>query len=128
MKIDGPKVCTMYGRVQVMWDDVFGEPEGVRSADWAWRCSYNCFKSTRSVERLYCKRQIQCLASSKILTPPRPPPPPPTEWVPPPPRLWCGGEDTLDGSRGGWGVNILEDARHSSVLYKCKYCNHVHHS
>jgi hypothetical protein len=38
----------MYGRVQVMWDDVFGEPEGVRSADWAWRCSYNCFKSTRS--------------------------------------------------------------------------------
>ncbi len=21
----------------------------------------------------------------------------------------------------GWGVNILEDARHSSVLYKCKY-------
>jgi hypothetical protein len=25
-------------------------------------------------------------------------------------RLWCGG-------RGGWGVNILEDARHSSVLY-----------
>jgi hypothetical protein len=21
----------------------------------------------------------------------------------------------------GWGVNILEDARHSSVLYICKY-------
>jgi hypothetical protein len=30
-------------------------------------------------------------------------------------------EDTLDKVRGGWGVNILEDARHSSVLYICKY-------
>ena len=36
-----------------MWDDVFGEPEGVRSADWAWRCSYKCFKSTR-----YCAHNI----------------------------------------------------------------------
>ncbi len=40
-------------------------------------------------------------ASSKILTP-HPPLHP---------------EDTLAGWRGGWGVNILEDARHSSVLY-----------
>ncbi len=31
------------------------------------------------------------------------------------------GRDTLAGWRGGWGVNILEDARHSSVLYLCKY-------
>jgi hypothetical protein len=31
------------------------------------------------------------------------------------------GEDTLAGWRGVWGVNILEDARHSSVLYMCKY-------
>jgi hypothetical protein len=31
------------------------------------------------------------------------------------------GEDTLARGRGGWGVNILEDARHSSVLYVCKY-------
>jgi hypothetical protein len=30
-------------------------------------------------------------------------------------------EDTIAGLRGGWGVNILEDARHSSVLYICKY-------
>ncbi len=37
-----------------------------------------------------------------------PPPSPPGECV----------EDTLAGWRGGWGVNILEDARHSSV---CKY-------
>jgi hypothetical protein len=31
------------------------------------------------------------------------------------------GEDTLAGWRRGWGVNILEDVRHSSVLYVCKY-------
>jgi hypothetical protein len=31
------------------------------------------------------------------------------------------GEDTLAGGRKGWGVNILEEARHSSVLYICKY-------
>jgi hypothetical protein len=36
--------------------------------------------------------------------------------------LWCGGGgDTLAGWRKGWGVNILEDARHRSVLYKCQY-------
>ncbi len=44
-----------------------------------------------------------------------PSPSPPGECVPPPPLL--RGEDTLAGWRGGWGVNILEDARHSSVLY-----------
>ncbi len=53
------------------------------------------------------------LASSKILTPHRP------ESVYPP--LLVRGEDTLAGWRGGWGVNILEDVRHSSVLYVCKY-------
>jgi hypothetical protein len=31
------------------------------------------------------------------------------------------GEDTLAGWREGWGVNILKDVRHSSVLYVCKY-------
>ncbi len=41
-----------------------------------------------------------------------PPPSPPGECVP-----FVAGEDTLAGWRGGWGVNILEDARHSSVLY-----------
>jgi hypothetical protein len=43
------------------------------------------------------------------------PPSPPGKCVPPLPLLW--GEDTLAGWRGGRGVNILEDARHSSVLY-----------
>jgi hypothetical protein len=37
----------------------------------------------------------------------------------PPPLV--RGEVTLAGRRGGWGVNILEDARHSSVLYIRKY-------
>jgi hypothetical protein len=39
--------------------------------------------------------------------------------VPPPPLV--RGKDTLAGWRGVWGVNIFEDARHSSVLYICKY-------
>jgi hypothetical protein len=50
------------------------------------------------------------------------PPPPPLaarRVYTPPPLL--RGEDTLAGRRGGWGVNILEDARHCSVLYICKY-------
>ncbi len=70
----------------------------------------------RGIERLYGKRPIQCLASSKILTP-----------HPLTARRVCTHpplvrrEDTLAGWRGGWGVNILEDARHSSVLYICKY-------
>ncbi len=38
----------------------------------------------------------------------------------PPPHL-VRREDTLAGWRGGWEVNILEDAKHSSVLYICKY-------
>ena len=33
------------------------------------------------------------------------------------PRLCCGGRTHSPGGEGGWGVNILEDARHSSVLY-----------
>jgi hypothetical protein len=55
--------------------------------------------------------------NTKTLTPP--PPSPPGECV----RgcLCCGGEDTLARRIGGWGVNILENVRHSSVLYVCKY-------
>ncbi len=63
------------------------------------------------VERLYFKRPILCLASSKILTPT----PLAARRVYAPPLV--RGEDTLAGWRGGWGVNILEDARHSSELY-----------
>jgi hypothetical protein len=37
----------------------------------------------------------------------------------PPPLV--RGEGTLVCWRGGWGVNILEDARHSSVLNICEY-------
>jgi hypothetical protein len=45
-----------------------------------------------------------------------PPPSPPGECVPLAFSL-RGGGPTLAGWRGGRGVNILEDARHSSVLY-----------
>jgi hypothetical protein len=50
------------------------------------------------------------------IDPPPHPPSPPGEWVP----LVRGGTHSL-GGEGGGGVNILEDARHSSELYVCKY-------
>jgi len=31
-----------------MWDDVIGEPEGLRSTQCAWNCSYKCFRGTRN--------------------------------------------------------------------------------
>jgi hypothetical protein len=70
-----------------------------------------------NLERLDCKRSVLCLASSKILTP-APPPSPPGECVPP--AFGAGGGHTFWVERGV-GVNILEDARHSSVLNVCKY-------
>ncbi len=73
----------------------------------SWR-GYGCHLI---VERLDCKRPILWLASSKILTPH--PPHRPASGYPPP---LVRGEDTLAGWRGGWGVNILKDARHSSVF------------
>ncbi len=70
------------------------------------------------VERLYFKMPIQCLASSKILTHIPSPPGECVPWLPS--RLWCGGRThSLGGERVGG--NILEDARHYSVLYICKY-------
>ncbi len=72
------------------------------------------------VEGLYCKRPIQCLASSKILTPH-----PLTSWrvCTPPPRLWCMGRTHSLGAgwREGVRVNSSEDARHCSVFYICRY-------
>jgi hypothetical protein len=52
--------------------------------------------SAHTVDRLYCKRPIQCRESSKILTPT---PSPPGECVPP--RLWCGRRIHLLGGEGG---------------------------
>jgi hypothetical protein len=52
-----------------------------------------------------------------------PTPSPPGECVPP--ALGAGGGHTRWVERrggGGGGVNILEGARHCSVLYICKYC------
>jgi hypothetical protein len=67
------------------------------------------------VERLYCKRRILCLASSKILNPL-----PPHRLAIVYRRLWCGVRTHSLGGKG-YGVNILEDARYCSVLYIRKY-------
>ncbi len=61
--------------------------------------SFSAEQGAQRIERLYCKRPIQCLASSKILTHSR--------------------GDTLAGEGGGGQYS--EEARHSSVLYICKY-------
>ncbi len=84
-------------------------------------------KRGTTVERLYCKRSIQCLASSKILTlhAATPSPPGDCECVLPPSLV--RGEDTLAGWGGEWGVNILEDARHCSVLCTCGNNKHWDH-
>ena len=39
-------IITIY--IQVMWDDVIGEPEGIRSPECAWRLSGHCFRLSRS--------------------------------------------------------------------------------
>jgi hypothetical protein len=52
----------------------------------------------------------------QILTPH--PPPPTARRVCP--AFGAGGGHTR-WLEGGWGVNILEDVRHSSVLYVCKH-------
>ncbi len=70
-----------------------------------------------TVEGLYCKMPIQCLASSKILIPH---PPTARRVCTPPSACGAGGGHTRWGERG-WGFNILEDARHCSVLYMCKH-------
>ena len=31
-----------------MWDDIIGEPEGLRTINCAWNCSYKCFKGTKN--------------------------------------------------------------------------------
>ncbi|XP_045495094.1 caveolin-3-like isoform X1 [Colias croceus] len=34
--------------IQIIWDDVIGEPEGVRSPERAWRISHFCFRHARN--------------------------------------------------------------------------------
>ncbi len=65
------------------------------------------------VEGLYCKRPVQCLASSKILTHH---PLTVRRVCVYPPAFGAGGGHTRWVERG-WGVNSSEDARHCSVLY-----------
>ncbi len=64
------------------------------------------------VEGLYCKRPIQCLASSKILTPHSL-----TARRVCTPRLWCSERTQLLGGEGVGGQYF----GHCSVLYICKY-------
>ncbi len=72
-----------------------------------------------SVEGLYCKRPIQCLASSKIFTP-TPSPPGERVRVPPPPPPLVRGEDPLAGWRRGGGSIFLKTP--DTALYStCKY-------
>ncbi|CAG0901283.1 unnamed protein product [Cyprideis torosa] len=33
--------------LQIMWDDVIGEPEGIRSVDCGWTCSHEIFKGCK---------------------------------------------------------------------------------
>ncbi len=68
--------------------------------------------STIVVEGLHCKRPIQCLASSEILTPH-----PLTAQRVCTPRLWCRVRTHSPG--GEWGINSSEDIRHCSVLLYC---------
>ncbi len=63
------------------------------------------------VEGLYCKRPIQCLASSEILTPP----PPPGECVHP--QSFVRGEDTLAGWRGD-GISMVRKAPDTALYSK----------
>jgi hypothetical protein len=74
---------------------------------------YDCMYRYMRREIIVRGQSYWWLASSKILTPHRP--------ASVYPLLLVRVEDTLAGWRGGWGVNILEDVRHSSVLYVCKY-------
>lgn len=34
--------------IQIMWDDIIGEPEGLQSLDFTWECSQFCFKGTQA--------------------------------------------------------------------------------
>ncbi|KAF0290923.1 Caveolin-1 [Amphibalanus amphitrite] len=43
--------------LQVMWDDVIAEPEGIASRDCTWRTSYKCFRGAKHC----CYRFLACL-------------------------------------------------------------------
>ncbi|XP_076028868.1 caveolin-3-like isoform X2 [Oratosquilla oratoria] len=34
-------------QIQIMWDDIIGEPEGLRTPDKCWDCSMSCYDGTR---------------------------------------------------------------------------------
>ncbi len=71
------------------------------------------------VEGLYCKRLIQCLASSKILTPPHPLSARRVCNTYPPPLV--RGEDTLAGWREGGGSIVWKTPDTALYSIICKY-------
>jgi hypothetical protein len=73
------------------------------------RISIKIFSQRR--RGIYCKRPIQCLSSSKILTHP----------TPHRPACVCGGRTNSQGGKGVEGQYFGEDARHCSELYIRKY-------
>jgi hypothetical protein len=70
----------------------------------------------QSIERLYCKRPILCLASSKILTPT----PLTARRVCSTPRLWCWGRTHSLGGEGGGGPIFWKTA--DTALYSTCVC------
>ncbi len=72
-------------------------------------CSLNVQRGC-TVDRLYCKEANPMSGVFRNLDP-HPPHRPASVC---PPRLWCRGTAQCTLTEG-WGVNILEDARHSTV-------------
>jgi len=55
--MDNRDVNELNKHLQVMWDDVIAEPEGIRSRDCTWRTSYKCFRGTKHC----CYRFMACI-------------------------------------------------------------------
>jgi hypothetical protein len=87
--------------------------------------SKNCkgYSALFHVELLNCRRQILCLASSKILTPHLHHRPASVY-----PRAFGAGGDTLAGWRGGGGSIFWKTPDTCSVLYIRKYFVLLHNS
>jgi hypothetical protein len=82
-------------------------------------CAKPSYRRCETVEGLYCKRPTQKKMSG-VFQKYWPPPPPSPLGVCVPPAFGAGGGHTRWVEKG-WGVSILEDARHCSVLYICKH-------
>ncbi len=85
--------------------------------------AYRKSSNREKFEEGFSRREIKLLEAnpmSGVFQNIDPPPPHRPASVSPPPDFGAGGGRTRWVERG-WGVNILEDARHSSVFYICEY-------